>query len=62
MGIPPGVHAPPTGIGMVDDPLVQVEPVQVSPVQQSDALEHAVPDPWHDWQSPPVHVNPGLLQ
>ena len=59
-GEPPGVQGAPGGRGVV--PLVQVEPVQVVPVQQSLDVEQAEPAELQRRQVPPTHESVGLVQ
>jgi hypothetical protein len=54
IGMPPGIHDSPAGTG-VDDPLLHVPPVHVSPMQQLADVIHAVPAPLHRLHKPPTH-------
>lgn len=60
-GIPPGVQAPPAGVGVVV-PLEHVPLTQVRPEQQALIAEHAVPAALQRWQSPPTQLSAALVQ
>ncbi len=60
-GIPPGVHAPPAGVGVVV-PFEHVPLTQVRPEQHALMAEHAVPAALQCWQSPPTQLNVALVQ
>lgn len=59
-GIPPGVQAPPAGVGVVV-PFEHVPLTQVRPEQHALIAEHAVPTALQRWQSPPTQLSAALV-